>query len=96
MNGAQIIEYATRERFRVVVTEVMVVEAVARLASPFTCRDVVEAIARDDRGCAVSEYLGALWIEDLKICMRNYAEGARCARKKNHPGACSQLPDGPR
>lgn len=31
-----------------------------------------------------------------KICMRNYAEGARCARKKNHPGACSQLPDGPR
>src|SRR5262249_46360460 len=25
------------------------------------------------------------------VCDRNYAEGARCARKKGHRGACSQI-----
>lgn len=26
-----------------------------------------------------------------KICARNYDEGARCGRKKNHAGKCSQF-----
>jgi hypothetical protein len=29
-----------------------------------------------------------------KVCARNYAEGARCARKRDHSGSCSQRPDG--
>lgn len=65
MTGDQIVEYARREHFRVVVTEQMVAEAIARLPSPFTCRDVVEAISRDERGCLVSQYLVALWIDDF-------------------------------
>jgi hypothetical protein len=65
MNAEQIIEYACREGFRVVVTETMVMDAIATLAQPFTCLDVVEAIPFDEKGCAVSEYLVALWIDDF-------------------------------
>jgi len=36
-----------------------------KLSSPFTCLDVVDAIPRDEKGCLVSEYLVALWIDDL-------------------------------
>lgn len=65
MNAEQIVQYAQRERYRVVVTEDMVTEVTAKLSSPFTCLDVVEAIPRDEKGCLVSEYLVALWIDDL-------------------------------
>jgi len=65
MNAEQIVKYATRERYRVVVTEDMVLGAIAKLAPPFTCQDVSLAIPRDDKGCTVSEYLVALWIDDL-------------------------------
>ncbi len=65
MTGDQIIEHARRGGYHVIVTEVMVTEALARISSPFTCRDVVEAIPRDDRGATVSEHLVALWLEDL-------------------------------
>ena len=65
MNAAQIIEYACREGFRTIVTEAMVTAAIATLPQPFTCQDVVLAIPRDARGCTVSEYLVALWIDDM-------------------------------
>lgn len=65
MNAEQIAEYIRRERFRVVVTEEMVMDVIAHVPQTFTCRDVVEAIPRDSKGCTVSEYLVTLWIEDL-------------------------------
>ncbi|HSX23060.1 MAG TPA: hypothetical protein VLE97_09825 [Gaiellaceae bacterium] len=65
MNAAQIIEYACRQGFRSVVTETMVTDAIATLPQPFTCRDVVLAIPRDSQGNTVSEYLVALWIDDM-------------------------------
>lgn len=65
MNPEQIIEYARQERYRVVVTEQMVITAMKGLSSPFTCRDVVAALPRDDRGSSASEYLVALWIENF-------------------------------
>lgn len=73
MNAEQIVEYATRERFRVVVTESMVTDAMSKLTPPFTCQDVALAIPRDDKGCTVSEYLVALWIDDLvrRGCVRH-------------------------
>lgn len=66
MNADQIVEYASRQGYRVVVTEAMVVAALTRRTSRFTCRDLVEALPRDDQGCTVSEYLVALWIEELE------------------------------
>jgi hypothetical protein len=65
VTGDQIIAYAKREGYRAIVTEGMVAAAIATFAKPFTCRDVVEAIPCDDRGSTVSEYLAALWLEDL-------------------------------
>ena len=65
MNAEQIVEYAQRERYRVVVTEEMVIEAMSKLSPPFTCHDIAEAIPRDAKGCFVSEYLVGLWIDDL-------------------------------
>jgi hypothetical protein len=65
MSPDQIIEYARRERYRVVVTEQMIIAAVKELVPPFTCRDVVAALPRDDRGSSPSEYLVTLWIENF-------------------------------
>lgn len=80
MTSSQIIEYACREGFRAIVTEAMVTEAVAALGRTFTCRDVVEAIPRDAKGCFVSEYLVMLWLDDLveRGCIR--WTGARLPR----------------
>ena len=80
MSPEQIVEYARRERYHVVVTEGMVTDALTCVLLPFTCRDVVEAIPRDDRGCTVSEYLVALWIEDLLGRGRIRWTGARRPR----------------
>lgn len=80
LRGEQIVEYACREGFRAIVTERMVTDAIAGLTKPFTCREVTDAIPRDAEGYTVSEYLVALWIEDL--CVRGQIRwtGARCPR----------------
>lgn len=65
MSPEQILEYAKQERYCVVVTEQMVIETMKRLASPFACRDVVEALPHDDLGSSPSEYLVTLWIENF-------------------------------
>jgi len=80
MDAGQIVEHARRERYRVVVTEQMVIGAVARLPAPFTCRDVAGAIPCDDKGCTVSEYLVSLWIDDLVRRHRIRWTGARRPR----------------
>lgn len=65
MSPEQILEYAKRERYRIVVTEQMITAALDQLDGPFTCRTLVEALPRDDRGCTVSEYLVSLWLANF-------------------------------
>lgn len=65
MSGVEIVEYAEREGYRVVVTEQMVVDAIAAASGPFTCGDLAALMPRDASGCAPSEYLVALWVAVL-------------------------------
>jgi hypothetical protein len=67
MTEEQIIEFARRTGLRAVVTEAIMLEAIAELGDRFTCRDIVEKIPRDldPRGMAPSEYLVALWVENF-------------------------------
>lgn len=43
---------------------------------------------------AYAAKMAALKCIRTRLCDMNYAEGARCARTKNHKGACSQVPRG--
>lgn len=66
MTGPEIIEYAQRQGYRVVVTEDMVWRAIGRIVwASFTVVDVVNEIPRDAQGSTVSEYLVALWLAEL-------------------------------
>lgn len=69
MTGDQIVEYAQRQRYRVTVTESMVLSAIQTLGPPFSCQDVTARISQAAAG-RVSEYLVALWLHALLDCGR--------------------------